>query len=194
MEVESLDRRDLDPRDARAVAELVCVVWPKPGRTVEVRLAEILEAWKGYDGPEAEHPRLFVIRCNARKEIDGSGIIACASIAPRTLEALEGPLTIMCLARVCSDPAYRGQGLGDAVVRAAFDLVDRGPFPFALFQTNERVRPFYERYGAVVADNSFFNSFADDPTANPFWDQVVMRYPAKPGWPKGPIDLRGPGW
>jgi hypothetical protein len=80
------------------------------------------------------------------------------------------------------------------VVRAAFDLVDHGAYPFALFQTGEKVRPFYEKLGCVTVDNRFVNSLADDPQAYPFWDTAIMRYPAGPGWPSGEVDLRGPGW
>jgi hypothetical protein len=80
------------------------------------------------------------------------------------------------------------------MAKAAFDLVDEGAFPFALFQTNEAVQPFYDRLGAIPVDNRFVDSTADDPTANPFWDKVIMRYPATPGWPQGEIDLKGPGW
>jgi hypothetical protein len=46
----------------------------------------------------------------------------------------------------------------------------------------------------VTVDNRFVNSTAEDPHASPFWDRVIMRYPAKAGWPAGEIDLRGPGW
>ncbi len=187
MAIETLDRRSLSEAHARAVAELVCAIWPKPGRTVEIRMAEILNYWKDYQGPEEEHPRIFVIREHGR-------MIACASVAPRTIGTSRGDITVLALARVCTDPEFRGRGLGQQVVRAAFELVDRGPFPFSLFQTSERVRPFYEKLGAVVATNRFVNSHTADPQANPFWDKVVMRYPAGPGWPGGEIDLRGPGW
>jgi hypothetical protein len=56
------------------------------------------------------------------------------------------------------------------------------------------VRTFYERLGAVTVDNRFINSLAENPTASPWWDKVIMRYPGKSGWPSGEIDLRGPGW
>ena len=150
-------------------------------------MAELMNYWKDYRGPEEQHPRLFVIRKNGR-------VIACASVVPKTIGTSKGDLTLLALARVCTDPAARGRGLGQQVVRAAFDLVDRGPFPFSLFQTSEKVRPFYEKLGAVVAANRFVNSQSEDPTANPFWDTVVMRYPGGSGWPEGEIDLRGPGW
>jgi predicted GNAT family N-acyltransferase len=176
MHIETLDRRTMTKPDARAVAELLITVWPKPGRTVESLSDELVTKHRDYAGPEAEHPRLFVIR-------DGDRIIACSSANPRTIGTSVGDITILALARVCTDPAARGKHLGQAVVRAAFDLVDHGPYPFALFQTGQNVRPFYEKLGAITVDNRFINSLADDPTKNPFWDTAIMRYPAAPGWP-----------
>jgi GNAT superfamily N-acetyltransferase len=187
MQIEALDRRTITEPDARAVAGLLISIWPKPGRTVDTLTDELFSKHRDYAGPEAEHPRLFVIR-------DGRHVIACASANPRTIGTTAGDMTVLALARVCTDPAARGKRLGQAVVRAAFDLVDHGPYLFALFQTGEAVRPFYEKLGAVRVDNRFVNSLADDPAANPFWDKVIMRYPASPGWPVGEIDLRGPGW
>ena len=185
--IETIDRRSISEPDARAIAELIVSIWPKPGRTVETFTADILTQWKDYDGPEAEHPRSFLIREDGR-------VVAHSSVYPRTIGTTKGDLTVLALARVCTDPIVRGRKLGDAVVRASFELVDRGPFPFALFQTTTDVRPFYERLGAVPIDNTFVNSFAPDPKVNPFWAEVPMRYPATGDWPKGEIDLRGPGW
>ncbi|HVT27918.1 MAG TPA: GNAT family N-acetyltransferase [Lacipirellulaceae bacterium] len=187
MQIETLDRRTISEADARAIAELVVSIWPRPGRTVETFTAEMLGQWNNYRGPEVEHPRSFLVRQSGR-------VIAHASAYPRTIGTTQGDITVLALARVCTDPSIRGKRLGDAVVRAALELVDHGPFPFALFQTTYEVRPFYERFGAITVDNAFISSLAADPNANPFWADVVMRYPAGPGWPLGQIDLRGPGW
>jgi predicted N-acetyltransferase YhbS len=187
MNVETLDGRNLTEADARAVAELLCAIWPKAGRTVETRVAEMLGQFSDYRGPEAQRPRSFLVR-------EGGRVIAHASVYPRTIGTSAGDLTVLALARVCTDPAVRGRKLGQAVTRAAFDLVDRGAFPFSLFQTSEAVRPFYERLGALTVDNHFINSLAADPRARPWWDKVIMRYPNQPGWPAGEIDLRGPAW
>jgi predicted N-acetyltransferase YhbS len=187
MNIETLDLRTIGEADARAAAELVCAVWPKPERTVDSLTADLLERWKAYDGPETQYPRSFVIR-------EAGRVIAHASGVPRKIGTSAGEMTLLALARVCTDPAARGRHLGQAMARAAFELVDNGAFPFALFQTNEAVKPFYDRLGAVAVDNRFINSTADDPAASPFWDRVIMRYPAKHGWPNGDIDLRGPGW
>jgi GNAT superfamily N-acetyltransferase len=186
MVVETLDQRKMSETDARAVAELLYAVWPKPGRTVQTLTADMLHP-PPYQGPEAQHPRSFVVR-------EGSRVIAHASAVPRTIVTSAGEMTVMALARVCTDPAARGRKLGQAVTRAALELVDNGTFPFALFQTTEGVRSFYERLGAVQAHNRFVNSLGADPTASPFWDRVIMRYPSGPGWPEEEIDVRGPGW
>jgi predicted GNAT family N-acyltransferase len=187
MHVETIDLRRISEADARAIGELLVTIWPKPGRTVETRTRELLAQGPAYRGPDAQHPRSFLVRENGR-------VIAHASALSRTIRSSEGELRVLALARVCTDPAVRGRRLGDLVTRAAFNLVDDGTFPFALFQTSEAVKPFYERFGAVQVDNRFVNSQAEDPSASPFWDKVIMRYPAKPGWPAGEIDLRGPGW
>jgi hypothetical protein len=187
MEIETLDRRNLSEADARACVELLVAIWPKPGRTVETWTPEVQNQWKEYRGPNDMYPRMFVIRENGR-------VIAQASADPRTLGSTTGEVTILALSRVCTDPAVRGRKLGQAVVRKAFDLVDNGAFPFALFQTTEAVRPFYEAFGAIKIDNHFVNSLAVDPTAHPWWTPVIMRYPSTGNWPTGEIDLRGPGW
>jgi predicted N-acetyltransferase YhbS len=187
MQIETIDRRSISEADARQIAELIVSIWPKPGRTVENFTADMLTQWRQYEGPESQYPRSFIIRELGR-------VVAHASAYPRTIGTNQGDMTILSLARVCTDPAVRGKRYGDAVVRAVFALVDNGTFPFALFQTTPPVRPFYERLGAVVIDNKFVNSLADDPDANPFWAEVAMRYAAGPGWPSGTIDLRGPGW
>jgi predicted N-acetyltransferase YhbS len=187
MQVETLDRRSLSERDARAIANLVASIWPKPGRTADSLAAEMVNQWRSYQGPEEQHPRSFVVR-------EGERVIAHASFDPRTIRAGDKEITVLALARVCSDSAMRGRRLGQAVVRAAFEVVYQGAFPFSLFQTTNEVQPFYERLGAVRIHNRFVNSLATDPTADPWWNPVIMRYPDGPGWPAGEIDLRGPGW
>ena len=187
MKIETLDRRKLSEADARAVAELLCAVWPKLGRTVETRVAQLRSEWSEYRGPEEEFPRSAVVR-------DGGRVIAHAAALPRVIGTSQGEITILALAQVCTDPAQRGRRLGQAVVRAVFDAVDHGPFPHALFQTTHPVRPFYEKLGCGLVTNRIVNSLGEDPAANPFWDEVVMRYPAAKPWPEGEIDLRGPGY
>ena len=104
-------------------------------------------------------------------------------------------MTVAALSKVCVDASLRGQHLGELVVRTILEPVDNHTFPFALFQTSQGVYPFYRSLGAVEATNRFVNSRADNPEANPWWDDVVLRYPGeRPGWPEGEIDLLGPAF
>ncbi len=185
MHVETLDRRSIAEADLRTIAELLDKVFTKRG--VDVRMKRLVAEWQQYVGPEAMYPRSFVVRENGRP-------VAHAAALPRVIATSEGELTVLGLVHVCTDPDARGHKLGQAVVRAAFDLVDHGPYPHALFQTSNQVRGFYEKLGAGVVTNQIVNSTADDANANPFWDDVVLRYPAAKHWPAGEIDLRGPAW
>src|SRR5437899_6098129 len=130
--IETIDRRTISIVDARAIAELIVSIWPKPDRTVDTFAADILAQWKDYHGPEDEYPRSFLIR-------EGGRVVAHSSAYPRTIGTSKGDITILALARVCTNPSVRGRKLGDAVVRKTFELVDHGPFPFALFQTSTNV-------------------------------------------------------
>jgi predicted N-acetyltransferase YhbS len=187
MQIETIDRRKLSEAEALATAQLIASTWPKPGRTVDSLAADMMSQWREYRGPERQHPRSFAIR-------EGGRVVAHASFDPRAIGTAAGEMTVLALARVCTAPEVRGRKLGQAVVRAAFALVDDGTFPFALFQTTDDVQSFYENLGAVRNLNRFVNSLALDPTANPWWSPVIMRYAVGPGWPEGQIDLRGPGY
>jgi predicted N-acetyltransferase YhbS len=152
-----------------------------------MRVEKMKADWAAYEGPEERLPRSIFIR-------DGERVLAHAGVDVRTVGTSQGDVTVLALARVCTDPAERGRNLGAAVVRETFQLVDRGVFPWSLFQTTHKVRPFYEKLGACLVANRIVNSLGEDPTKNPFWDEIVMRYAAGPGWPEGEIDLRGPGY
>ena len=186
-QVETLDARVLTVADARLIAELIVKVWPKPDKPVELREQQMLDLGKDYQGPTEQAPRSMLIRYAGR-------VIAHAALIPRTISTSAGEITIAGLARVCSDPDFRGQGLGELVVREIFRLVDEQVFSFSLFQTSTAVRPFYEKLGANLVTNRIINSLSDDQQTSPFWDQVVLRYPKDRPWPEGVIDLRGPGY
>jgi GNAT superfamily N-acetyltransferase len=187
MPVEIWDARRFTPAQARAIGELINQVWPKPNLTADDRAAQQLAIGRDYSGPARQAPTAMVV-------VEDDRVVAHAAMLPRQVGTTAGDLWIGGLARVCTEAAYRGRGLGEHVVRAAFGLVDAGDFAFTLFQTSRRVQPFYNKLGAVPVENRIVNSLADDPTANAFWDEVVMRYPAGGEWPHGKIDLRGPGW
>lgn len=187
-EVETHLTRDLSREDALAIGQLLVGIWPKPGVTVEDR-ADRLQTDRG---ATAENPqwesRSILVRGDNR-------VIAHALIFPRTVRTEQGAMTLAALASVCSHPEYRGKNLGATVVRAAFEVVDDDSAPFSLFQTSPTAKPFYERLSATVVENGIVNSLADNPRANPFWDEVIMRYPAdRSGWPEGEIDLLGAGY
>lgn len=187
MQVETWDARTLTLDQARAIGELLEAIWPKPNVTVEDRVQQQLEFGRAYHGPVALAPRSYVI-------LNGAQVVAHSLIFARDIRTIDGEMTISALARVCSRPELRGQGLGEAVVRASFAPVDEGLFQFSLFQTSPTVRPFYEKLGAAVVQNPVINTLGEGPKANPFWHEVVMRYPADRNWPAGTIDLRGPGY
>ncbi len=187
MHVESLDVRQLTETDAQAIAELLVSVWRKPGKNVEYRRRQMKSLGDSYDGPDKLAPRSFIIRESAR-------IIAHATFLSRMITTSTGPLRIAGLARVCTDPNFRGQKLGEKVVRAVFELVDKKLFPYALFQTTPEVQPFYEKMGACIVKNPIINSMNGDLHVSPFWDKVIMRYPQDGDWPQGVVDLCGPGY
>ncbi|NOY41922.1 MAG: GNAT family N-acetyltransferase [Planctomycetes bacterium] len=187
MQVETLDIRTLPNAQATEIAELLVSVWPKSVKTVAVRHEQLLALGDHYAGLEAQAPRSLFIRENGQ-------IIAHAAVLPRTIGTAAGDMVIAGLTRVCTAPEQRGRGLGEIVVRAVFELVDDGTFPFSLFQTTLEVRPFYEKLGATIIENPIINSLEKDAHGSPFWDKEIMRYPGSGNWPGGEIDLRGPGY
>jgi len=187
MQLEILDRRRVGEADARAIAELLCLVWPKAESDVPTRAAAFRAKWGAYDGPGMRFPRSFLFR-------EGDQVVGHAEFGARTIGTANGELTIGALASVCVHPELRQQGLGRQLVRAAFQMVNDGDYPFALFQNNTERRAFYEALGARVINNRIVNSLAEDSRANPFWADLAMIYPAAKDWPAGEIDLRGAGY
>lgn len=173
--------------EALAIGTLLDRIWPHDDRGPEDRAQKLLRIGAEYDGPAAQQPRSLVV-------IDQGEAIAHAMVFERVIQLGDKPRSVMALAAVCSNPDRRGEGLGAAVVQAAFDLVDAGVFGMSLFQTSFPVESFYNRFGATRVENRITNSLGDDPTANPFWDDIVMRYPASSDWSDAEVDLRGPGY
>ncbi|MFW6303859.1 MAG: GNAT family N-acetyltransferase [Candidatus Sumerlaeota bacterium] len=187
-EISIIDRKNITLPQAREIARLNRDAWPPENAASLAEDAErVLGSFKEPDGPMEQRHRVFCVA-------EGDNILAKASVFPRLIELPGGRLKIMALASVCADKAHRGRGLGAAVVRGAFEQVDRGHFPLALFQTTTPVRPFYEKLGARAISNRFINSRADDPEANPWWDPEIMLYPADYDWPEGTVDLLGKGY
>ena len=176
------------------------VAFPRPGRTLEEVVAKKRPVWMAPElSPDAAAdppPVRYVMRSES---LDGPGLcVANAAALTRTVQTSRGLLTVSGLFDVATHPSVRGRGYGAAVVQEVFAAVDRGTYAFCLFQTGA-AHPFYEKLGAAVVTNPIVNSHADtDPEANPFTDNLVMRYPAdttgRDPWPEGTIDLRGPGF
>ncbi|MEM6656164.1 MAG: GNAT family N-acetyltransferase, partial [Planctomycetota bacterium] len=189
--VECVDLTRIDDDLALAIGGLLARVWPKAGKDAAYRARQLRAVGAEHTGLAVQAPRTFYVRADER-------IVAAATIKPRDIRIEADPepvsMTVMGLALVGSDPRQRGRGLGALVVRAAFDTITRGVAPACLFQTSHAVRPFYERLGACLVENRVVNSLADDPSTNPFWDEIVMRFPSAGDWPHGTIDLRGPGY
>ncbi len=177
---------DLTESQVKAIVTLVNSIWPDKDKTISELiadwLAQIRQMQKSKSGKDGNHATHFLIS-------EGNKAIAHARIFPREIYTPDGLLKVAALASVCVDANHRGEGLGAAVVRCAFEMV----VPVSLFQTG--VPGFYERLGARSVDNKFVNSGCDkDAEASPWWDKYVMIYPGEYRWPEGIIDLNGPGY
>lgn len=177
----------LDSPLANAIHKLRLEAWPHLAGRADGTVEFLMMRWQGYSGSERHQPIYHLVYA-------AGNLVAVAHTFGRTIASRERELSIMGLASVCVARSERCHGYGRLVVQSAFARVDRGDFEFSLFQTTPAVEPFYRRLGVVTIHNRFYNSFADDPTANPFWDPVPMRYPASGSWPSSDIDLRGPGF
>lgn len=185
--VETLKPGEFGRDDLEQLARLHLEVFDAKGRTVTQYAEHLAREWSDPSvNPKAQR---HLIR-------EEGQIIANANSMSRTVQTESGPIEVLALAGVCSDPGSRGRGLGRAVVRQAFDRVDAGEFAWALFQTG--VPGFYEKLGCVAVQNRFVNGRGEDAQADPWWDPHRMVYQA-PGverqvWPAGTVDLGGPGW
>ena len=197
---------DIEEADFVAACALHHRSFPKANRTLDDVLAKKRGVWMGDEvvpGPlVSESPPIrFVVRDGREGRVVANACTLVRRIEPAGGEAGGGevgggggPLEVMGLFDVSSDPAERGRGLGELVTRHALARMGVDAPTVCLFQTGG-ARSFYERLGARVINNRFTNPLnADAPDASPFTDEVVMLYPGDAPWPDGPIDLRGPGW
>lgn len=177
--VHSLLWNDVDADMRLACAELWHQVWPaSDGTGVDERLA-LMDA--RYASQEALQLHLAVD--------DGRVLRAVARTFLHTVAVGDDAVDIVALASVCSDPAHRGEGWGDAVVNAAFDRAATEGRP-AFFQSP--VPTYYERFGSRVVSNDIFTSVEG---ATAFNDPWAMIHPGNAPWDDGPaIDLLGQGW
>jgi GNAT superfamily N-acetyltransferase len=187
-----LDASNMTLGQAVALERLWTSIWPPEDEPlteefIQRTARETLDKMREPAPSPEQRRRVFAI-------FDDGEPVAASLVEAREVVTCRGPVTVAALAGVATRPDRRGRGLGRAVVEAVFDLVDRGDFGCSLFQTSNEVLPFYEKLGARQVHNRFHDSTADDPDADPFWDDVRVVYPATYDWPDGPVDTRGPGW
>ena len=187
MQMETFDHRTISEADARAIAELL-------GRHLAEAGAHRRNAHGRHTEPMEELQRAGESNTRDRSVSRGRPRHRPCPGRPATIRTSAGDMTVLALCRVCTDPAVRGKKLGrpSSKRRSSWSMTAR--IRFRCFKRANEVRPFYEKLGAITVDNRFFNSQAADPAANPFWDPVIMRYPATGNWPAGEIDTNGPGW
>lgn len=187
-QLETIRSSEMTRADAVAIGELLVRVWPKLGVTPESR-ADVLQTDRGdATVPAGLESRSILIR-------DGDKVIGHALAFIRTVGTTTGDMMISALGSVCTDPDYRGQRIGEYLVREAWRWVDEGRVPFSLFQTSQLAKKFYDRFGCLLVDNQIIDSTSDDPSRSPFKDDHIVRYPGSGReWPSGTIDLRGPGY
>ncbi len=129
---------------------------------------------------------MFLLESNGK-------LIGYTKVFPRTIYSRQTPLEITALSGVSVLGAYRGAGLGKIMVGEAFRLVDEGLYQTCLFQTN--IPAFYEKFGARIIQNRFYNSRDPKGTkTSPWFEPYVMIYPPDNYWPDGDIDLNGPAY
>lgn len=181
-----------------AQANLIDCSWRGLEHDLQLRCAQLWESvWPSTAaGDTAARLHKMNARCadltddlvHIASDHDGH-IVAVARTFEHTIGYGDTERNIVALASVCSDPLRRGEGFGDAVVRAAFDRVQRSQLP-ALFQTP--VPHFYERFGSRLIDNHIVTS---KPGAKPFADPWAMIQPGPGRWDDDVvIDLRIAGW
>ena len=167
------------------IATLASRSFTTSGRPLNERVAEMMKA-VGSDDPEKTSGRRFVIWENAEQ----GRAIAHARVFVRSVFVGEQEIPVLALATVCSDPDWRGQGLGAIVTRAAFSKVGLTGWPeVSLFQTP--VPEFYAKLNCLLIRNRFVNRKAEDPEAYPWRDDQIMIYPSEHSWPAGVVDLNG---
>lgn len=183
MDVQTIDWQAMAVGDRQAMAQLHHRVWPVCGGE-DPKFASRPPV--DVDWPDAQREQVHVVRHRGV-------IIAVAQSRPRRVHTPDGPRDVLALVGVACAPQHRGRGYGAAVVRAAFQRVDRGEFPVSFFQTG--VPAFYRKLGCRTVDNPLLNSHSTvDPGLRPIWEDHAMIYPIDAHWPEGPIDLLGPGW
>lgn len=189
--VEIYKEPDLADVQLEAIVRLTNSVWPKEDLTLEQRIEQLKTLVRSPERADI-NPVRFVVW-------DGDSAIGHALVFDRAVHVLDAndasvrTINVVALAGVCSDASRRGEGLGLAVVKAAFEQISENR-PISLFQTG--VPQFYEKLGGRLVSNQFVNLLnTQDPQANPWWDKEVMIVPGQFDWPaENKIDMNGAGY
>eukprot|EP01047_Picozoa_sp_COSAG01_P082042 COSAG01_NODE_16602_length_1222_cov_1.480855_1_plen_234_part_00 len=132
-----------------------------------------------------------VVRGQRHQQHGDDSVVACAKSFVRVVAHSHGKMPVLALGNVACSTTHRGQGLGKAVVQAAFArLAGDAELSHCLFET--AVPSFYEKLGARLIEKTLVINSTGDKIA--FEDEYVMVYPADRAWPHGTIDLLGPGY
>jgi predicted N-acetyltransferase YhbS len=172
-----------------AIVSLLNSIWPNKEKTVTELVETFLERHHRY---LASYPRIVHPSIRYLASSDGQ-LVGHAFTFERPVISDGVEISVMALSGVSVPVTHRGKGIGVALARSAFERVGNSEFPVSLFQTT--IPAFYRKLGATAVDNRFFNSRnQSNPDANPWNDGWVMAYPSGYAWPKGPVDLNGPGY
>lgn len=169
---------EVDSATHEGIAALNSTVWPPNPDAPAIEMT-----------PVSERPDRYTVAV----ELEGR-IVAAAEGFTREVSCGDRRMKILALCGVCTLPECRGRGYGAIVVKKVLELMDKGGYEAALWQTG--VPDFYVKLGACEVGNKFCNSLhPNDKAKNPFWDKNIMLYPANcKNWPDGTIDLRGLGY
>jgi len=165
------------------------ILWDDAGRHVRAACADLWNlVWPGKTLAEREPLYVGLREHSVHIALDDDSVVAVARTFAQEVLVDGNAREVIALSSVCSDPARRGEGFGDGVVRSAFrHTTSSKP---ALFQTD--VPTFYERFGSRSISNSISTTA---PGAKPFDDKWVMIHPSDAVWDdEAPIDLTVAGW
>jgi GNAT superfamily N-acetyltransferase len=175
MQPEIRDRAQLTQKDLEDIVILTRTVWP-PKEPYD--LQKVVEYYRNHPMPPVE--KHFLIRHEGR-------LVGYSQSFARDLTAGGRTIRNMALCAVCVHPEARKFGYGRDLVKAAFGFVDNGIFECSVFQTS--VPGFYEKLGSKVITTKFFDGV--NKNDKPWWDPIVMVYPAAFDLGQGPVDLNG---
>jgi len=180
MNPEIVTVKQMDDQTIEKLVILVYTTWPPKDSAVSVK--DIVTKIKNRQNPDFEK---HVLLWNHDR------LIGHALIFARDVLIDNKMIHTLALAQVCVVADARGNGYGKMIVKAAFEFVDNKQFACSFFQS--QAPQFYEKLGAKIIQNRFYNTFVNT-TGSPWWDPYVMLYPKEYPLPDSAIDLRGAGY